>query len=129
VVSTADALIPSAEEGPRLKKAMPRCTVETLEGASHAALQEAGIDLPAILRRNGFLPRQPSDPPSLTRDAAFTPPSPAEVGLSLTPGGCQIGSHGPYWLSSIEPCFDCKITRKVLPGCQIGYVWTILAVN
>ena len=33
-----------------------------------------------------------------------------EVGLSLTPG-CQIDYfHGPHWLSSVEPCFDCKIT-------------------
>jgi hypothetical protein len=25
-------------------------------------------------------------------------------------------SHGPYWLSSIEPCFDCKI--NVVVKCQ-----------
>jgi serine/threonine protein kinase len=29
----------------------------------------------------------------------------------LTPG-CQIGLHGPFRLSSIEPCFDCNITSS-----------------
>ena len=37
-------------------------------GASHAALQESGVDLMEILRLNGFAPRRASDPVSLTKD-------------------------------------------------------------
>ena len=81
IVSDADALIPSADEGARLARRMPRgaCAVETLEGASHAALQESGVDLMEILRLNGFAPRRASDPVSLTKDESFTPPSPKEL--------------------------------------------------
>ena len=81
IVSDADALIPSADEGARLARRMPRgaCAVETLEGASHAALQESGVDLMEILRLNGFAPRRASDPKSLTKDESFTPPSPKEL--------------------------------------------------
>jgi|AntAceMinimDraft_5_1070358.scaffolds.fasta_scaffold09551_2 hypothetical protein len=57
VISDNDTQLPSAQEGPRLKRAMRSCTLETLEGASHAAMNEAGVDLTVILRRTGFLPR------------------------------------------------------------------------
>jgi pimeloyl-ACP methyl ester carboxylesterase len=81
IVSDADALIPSADEGARLARRMPRgaCAVETLEGASHAALQESGVDLMEILRLNGFAPRRASDPTPLSKDESFTPPSPKEL--------------------------------------------------
>jgi len=81
IVSDADALIPSADEGARLARRMPRgaCAVETLEGASHAALQESGVDLMEILRLNGFAPRRASDPTPLSKDKSFTPPSPKEL--------------------------------------------------
>ena len=77
LVSDADALIPSADEGARLRRRMPRgsCVVETLEGASHAALQEAGVDLAELLRANGFAPRRATDPKPLSNDPRFAPPS------------------------------------------------------
>jgi hypothetical protein len=28
----------------------------------------------------------------------------------FTPGGCQVGYMDIYWASSIEPCFNCKVT-------------------
>lgn len=81
VISTDDNLIPSSDEGSRLKKRMPpgSCVVETLQGASHAALQEAGVDLVEILRANGFGPKRASDKPSISKDATFTPPSDKEL--------------------------------------------------
>ena len=85
IVSDADALIPSADEGTRLKRRMPRgsCVVETLEGASHAALQESGVDLTRILRENGFGPRRVTDPEPLSKDPAFVPPSTKELRVAF----------------------------------------------
>ena len=85
IVSDADALIPSADEGTRLKRRMPRgaCVVETLEGASHAALQEAGVDLSRILRENGFGPRRVTDPEPLSKDPSFVPPSTKELRVAF----------------------------------------------
>ena len=79
VVSSDDLLIPSADEGPRLRRAMRRCRVETLEGASHAALQKDECDLIEVMERNGFKPRVNDDPPPLSNDDAFMPPSRAEL--------------------------------------------------
>ena len=79
VVSSDDLLIPSADEGPRLRRAMRRCRVETLEGASHAALQKDECDLIEVMERNGFKPRVNEDPPPLSNDDAFMPPSRAEL--------------------------------------------------
>jgi hypothetical protein len=31
-----------------------------------------------------------------------------DLWVALTPGGCQIGGHGTYRLSSTEPCFDAQ---------------------
>jgi hypothetical protein len=42
-------------------------------------MQDVSVDLPDILKRNGFLPRQPADPPPLSRDPTFVPPSPVEI--------------------------------------------------
>jgi pimeloyl-ACP methyl ester carboxylesterase len=85
IVSDADALIPSADEGTRLKRRMPRgcCVVETLEGASHAALQEAGVDLVNIMRENGFGPRRATDPDPLSKDPKFVPPSAKELRVAF----------------------------------------------
>ena len=85
IVSDADALIPSADEGARLKRRMPRscCVVETLEGASHAALQEAGVDLVNIMRENGFGPRRATDPDPLSKDPKFVPPSTKELKVAF----------------------------------------------
>lgn len=44
-----------------------RGAVETLKGASHAALEGSGMDSTEIPRSNGFAPRRASDPVSLRR--------------------------------------------------------------
>ena len=104
IVSDADALIPSADEGARLKKRMPRgsCVVETLEGASHAALQEAGVDLAEILRANGFAPRRPTDPKPLSRDAAFVQPSAKELDAAFRGLDALRSIASPVFFSTRE---------------------------
>jgi pimeloyl-ACP methyl ester carboxylesterase/1-acyl-sn-glycerol-3-phosphate acyltransferase len=111
IVSDADALIPSADEGTRLKRRMPRgcCVVETLEGASHAALQEAGVDLVNIMRENGFGPRRATDPDPLSKDPKFVPPSTKELRVAFE------GLNGLR--SSSRPCSSARgTTDPVVPG-------------
>jgi len=78
VASENDNLIPSLAESERLRKFMPRVKVHVLRGASHAALQEPGVNLMSIARDNAFLPKRP-DAPIMTRDEKFDPPSPADI--------------------------------------------------
>ena len=84
VVGENDALIPSATEGARLRRRVgaATCKVATLAGASHAALQEEGVDLVDVMRENGFLfpamtekPTNPATkiPAAGTRDGSMTP--------------------------------------------------------
>ncbi|GAX78319.1 hypothetical protein CEUSTIGMA_g5761.t1 [Chlamydomonas eustigma] len=49
-----DRLIPSASEGPRLKRMMQRCRLKSLSGRSHALLQEAGVNVVRIMDEEGF---------------------------------------------------------------------------
>ena len=78
--------------------------METLEGASHAALQESGVDLMEILRLNGFAPRRASDPVSLTKDESFTPPSPKELEKAFD------GLNGLR--SVVSPVFSARATTE-----------------
>ena len=52
--SENDLLLPSREEGERLKERLLRCETRMLEGSGHAALQEGGMDLLAVLEDTGF---------------------------------------------------------------------------
>ena len=54
LASGEDNLLPSKEEGRRLSRVLPRCQLETLPDASHAALQESNVDLLSILTKAGF---------------------------------------------------------------------------
>jgi len=56
--SENDLLLPSREEGERLKRRLLRCETRVLEGSGHAALQEGGMDLLAILEDTGFYTAQ-----------------------------------------------------------------------
>lgn len=78
VASENDNLIPSLAESERLRKFMPRVKVHVLRGASHAALQEPGVNLMTIARNNAFLPKRP-EATIMTRDDKFDPPSPADI--------------------------------------------------
>jgi pimeloyl-ACP methyl ester carboxylesterase len=57
LVGDADLLIPSAQEGPRLARALPRAHLRVERGRSHALLQEGGVDLVAIMEEEGCLVR------------------------------------------------------------------------
>ena len=58
VTSEDDWLLPSRDEGPRLKRRLRTCHVEQLEGRSHALLQEDGVDLVQIMDGAGFYVRE-----------------------------------------------------------------------
>lgn len=49
-----DWMLPSGKEAKRLEKLLPRCSSVIFEGRSHALLQEAGIDLPQIMKVSGI---------------------------------------------------------------------------
>ena len=81
VASTNDLLIPSNEEASRLQKVIgaKKCKVEILEGASHAALQEKGIDIVKLMKdtigsRGRWMTRN-----DYQRDPTFTPPSASQI--------------------------------------------------
>uniref|UniRef100_A0A7S0SGW0 Phospholipid/glycerol acyltransferase domain-containing protein n=1 Tax=Mantoniella antarctica TaxID=81844 RepID=A0A7S0SGW0_9CHLO len=109
VMSDTDTLIPSKLEGERLQKSMPACSVETLEGSSHAALLEAGVDLTAVLRRNGFLPRELSDPPPLIREKALTPPSPVDIEKAIESLAMFRAIVSPVFFST-------RADGRIIPG-------------
>jgi len=54
IVGSNDLVIPSNAEGPRLKRSLARCRLEVLQGRSHAVMQEAGVDIMAIMSDAGF---------------------------------------------------------------------------
>ncbi len=141
LVGENDLVIPSATEGPRLKKALARCSVRVLRGRSHAMLQvrsrsrapslppsyhwclaprltssssarasqhahpacpsqEAGLDLPALLREEGFYVRRrrlSSAPEGLLpggnkrRARRHTPSSDPAAGPVGIPGVVPVG--------------------------------------
>jgi len=55
IVGDQDMLIPSADEGARLQRALPRAHLRVERGRSHALLQEGGVDLVSIMREEGAL--------------------------------------------------------------------------
>lgn len=111
VTGSADFVIPSGSEGPRLQKALPRCRLRSLPLRSHAMLQEAGVSLVRIMDEEGFyLPRrqlssggggkEDHTPPSASASsrrkaaaalaaaaAAVTAAAPAAGGVATSKGG------------------------------------------
>eukprot|EP00899_Mesostigma_viride_P018334 jgi/Mesvir1/26501/Mv16161-RA.4 len=55
LASTQDLLLPSVEEGERLRQVMPNCQVVKLPSSGHAALMEDGVDVLRIMEQSGFL--------------------------------------------------------------------------
>ena len=113
VVGENDALIPSATEGARLRRRIgaATCKVATLAGASHAALQEEGVDLVDVMRENGFLfpatekQTNPATkiPAAGTRDGSIYTPSRGET-FPATPLG-TAGTMTPPPPLSADPMF------------------------
>ncbi|GMH38045.1 hypothetical protein BSKO_05929 [Bryopsis sp. KO-2023] len=54
VVGEGDWLLPSAKEAERLQKSLPRARTVVLPQRSHVLLQEAGVDLIEIMKKEGF---------------------------------------------------------------------------
>ena len=54
LAGAGDWLIPSADEAESLQRLLPHCRTRVLPGRSHALLQEADVDLAALLREAGF---------------------------------------------------------------------------
>ena len=104
VASTNDLLIPSNEEAPRLQKLMgtKKCKIEILEGASHAALQEKGMDIVHLMKRHDWISRPVEDENRLSRDPTFTPPSESQIEKARD--GLQFlrSVHSPVFFSTRE---------------------------
>ncbi len=102
VASTNDLLIPSNEEASRLQKVIgaKKCKVEILEGASHAALQEKGIDIVKLMKRHDWISRPLDDEKRLSRDPTFTPPSASQIEKARD--GLQFlrSVHSPVFFST-----------------------------
>lgn len=54
LVGDQDLLLPSEQEGSRLKSKLARAHVRVERGRSHALLQEGGVDLVSIMKEEGF---------------------------------------------------------------------------
>ncbi|KAK9809406.1 hypothetical protein WJX73_003127 [Symbiochloris irregularis] len=81
LVSDGDFLLPSRDEGPRLKKLLPRANLKVFNGRGHALLQEAGIALEDILKEQGFYvrKREMSAPVKKRQRQTFGDASPIEL--------------------------------------------------
>ena len=56
IVSAADRLLDSVEEGKRLQRFLPQSQLEILPNSGHACLLESQLDLTRILEKQNFLP-------------------------------------------------------------------------
>ena len=74
LASSADRLLPSADEARRLVRDLPNARLSLLSGSGHAPLLEAGLSLSDMVRRSNIIARQPAPRPDYVR--AFEPPSP-----------------------------------------------------
>jgi len=104
VASTNDLLIPSNEEAPRLQKLIgaKKCKVEVLEGASHAALQEKGMDIVKVMKRHDWISRPLDDEKRLSRDPTFTPPSESQIEKARDGLKFLRSVHSPVFFSTRE---------------------------
>lgn len=82
IVGDADLLIPSKEESERLRRNLRTCAVKVVEGAGHALLQEAGVNVNHIIDEMGFY----------TTRLKYTSPKPVK---RITTGGKRRNGHGP----------------------------------
>ena len=107
LTGSADLVIPSASEGPRLQRALPRCRLRPLPGRSHAMLQEAGVSLVQLIQEEGFYVKVRNLSSSSVVSSQGRPPahSTDTRGLrgGLTRGGATFGRPLPLELpTSIE---------------------------
>ncbi len=140
VGGTADALLPSPDEVRRLAKALPRGRAVVLAGASHACLQEAGVDLVAIMDGAGFYTRHRNlsgrvearkvggarsssapPPPLLSADGSITPlttPHPADPIALPTLGelDAAAGRATRFIRATTSPVFYSSVGGRMVRG-------------
>ncbi|KAK9819759.1 hypothetical protein WJX72_002051 [[Myrmecia] bisecta] len=119
ITGDRDLLIPSHDEGPRLKKLFPRCTLKVLKGRSHALLQEGGVNLVELMQEAGFYvqrrvlsaPLERRGKASFGSAAPIELPTPRELdtyaeGLSAPPlqqcGKASLGLAAPTELPNLH---------------------------
>ncbi|GLC37786.1 hypothetical protein PLESTM_000648100 [Pleodorina starrii] len=101
LVGESDLVIPSASEAPRLQAALPRCRSRLVRGGSHALLQEASMNLAAVLQEEDFyVPRRRLTRPHLPSSSSSSSTSHRSPNLHPRPppGGANFGSPGPLEL-------------------------------
>ncbi|KAJ9562571.1 hypothetical protein OSB04_007731 [Centaurea solstitialis] len=101
-----DQLLPSLQEGERLRKILPNCQIRTFFGCGHALFLEEDFDLVTVIKGAGFYRR------AKHKDYAydFLPPSPREIKSIVDASRWLDVATSPVMLSTLE---DGKIVRSL----------------
>ncbi|KAI7745268.1 hypothetical protein M8C21_017330 [Ambrosia artemisiifolia] len=93
-----DQLLPSLQEGERLKKTLPKCQIRTFSDSGHALFLEENFDLVTVIKGAGFYRR------AKHTDYAsdFVPPSSHEVKDILDSSRWIDVATSPVMLSTLE---------------------------
>ncbi|XP_022156515.1 acyltransferase-like protein At3g26840, chloroplastic [Momordica charantia] len=102
--SGRDQLLPSIEEGGRLRQFLPKCEVRKFSNNGHFLFLEDGVDLAATIKAASFYRRSQY----LDYVSDFVPPSPAEFRKIYDDFRLLRLATSPVLLSTLE---DGKITR------------------
>ncbi|KAJ9562486.1 hypothetical protein OSB04_007646 [Centaurea solstitialis] len=99
-----DQLLPSVQEGERLRKILPNCQIRTFSDCGHALFLEEDFDLVTVIKGAGFYRR------AKHTDYAsdFLPPSPREIKDIVDSARWLDVATSPVMLSTLE---DGKIVR------------------
>ncbi|KAL2505485.1 Esterase/lipase/thioesterase family protein [Abeliophyllum distichum] len=98
LTSGQDQLLPSREEGERLRQMLPKCEIRTFNDSGHALFLEDGFDLVTILMGASFYRR------GRNRDYVFDylPPSPSQFRKIYKPHRWTEVATNPVMLSTLE---------------------------
>eukprot|EP00667_Euglena_gracilis_P002325 EG_transcript_2327 len=88
--SEQDLLLPSAQEVRRLGRRLPVAQSRVIPGRSHALLQEAGVDLMALLQEEGFYTRELRLTGKWGSPMTIEKPTPKEVERTASRLGIQL---------------------------------------
>ncbi|KAK4846223.1 hypothetical protein QYF36_014526 [Acer negundo] len=102
--SGKDQLLPSQEEGQRLRRALPNCQMRMFENSGHFLLMEDGVDLVTIIKGASFYRRGNN----LDYVSDFIPPTTPESNKALENIRWMSVVTSPVMLSTLE---DGKIVR------------------
>ncbi|CAI9763110.1 unnamed protein product [Fraxinus pennsylvanica] len=98
LTSGQDQLLPSRDEGERLRQMLPNCEIRTFNDSGHALFLEDGFDLVTILMGASFYRRRRH------RDYVFDylPPSPSQFRKIYEPHRWTEVAMNPVMLSTLE---------------------------